>query len=87
MIHCYNGIHDSIYVYSANKNDVLYNLSFTDVGFGKGNYVPVTGNTNGQVYMWVQPVNGVPQGEWDPVILLDHSKKTAIGNGRCAIFY
>jgi hypothetical protein len=71
----FNGIHDSIYVYSINKNDVLYNLSFTDVGFGKGNYVSVTGNTNGQVYMWVQPLNGVPQGEWEPVIFLVTPKK------------
>jgi hypothetical protein len=71
----HNGIHDSIYVYFPNKNDVLYNLSFTDVGFGKGNYVSVTGNTNGQVYMWVAPVNGVPQGEWDPVIFLITPKK------------
>jgi hypothetical protein len=71
----YNGIHDSIYVYSVNKNDVLYNLSFTDVGVGKGNYTPATGNTNGRVFMWVQPVNGVRQGEWDPVILLITPKK------------
>jgi hypothetical protein len=71
----YNGKHDSIYVYSANRNDVLYNLSFTDFGPGKGNYIPATGNTNGRVYNWIQPVNGVPQGEWEPVILLITPKK------------
>ncbi len=71
----YNSIHDSIYVYSVSKTDTLYNLSFTSVGFGKGNYVQATGNANGQVFMWVQPVNGVPQGDWEPVILLITPKK------------
>jgi hypothetical protein len=71
----FNGIHDSVYVYSINKNDTLYNLSFTNVGLGKGNYIPATGTTNGQVYIWVQPVNGIPQGEWEPVILLITPKK------------
>ncbi|MEP6597645.1 MAG: hypothetical protein ABJA71_16945, partial [Ginsengibacter sp.] len=71
----YNGINDSIYVYSANKDDNLYNLSFTNVGFQKGNYTPVSGTANGRVFMWVQPVNGVPQGSWEPVILLITPKK------------
>ncbi|WP_235906453.1 hypothetical protein [Ginsengibacter hankyongi] len=71
----YNGIHDSIYVYSVSKTDTLYNLSFTSVGFGKGNYVQATGNANGQVFVWVQPVNGVPQGTWEPVVLLVTPKK------------
>ena len=71
----YNGIHDSIYVYSVNKNDQLYNLSFTNVGLGKGNYTQATGNANGRVFMWVQPVNGAPQGDWEPVIFLITPKK------------
>ena len=71
----YNGIHDSVYVYSVNKNDPLYNLSFTNVGPGKGNYTQVTGNANGRVFMWLQPANGKPQGDWEPVILLITPKK------------
>ena len=72
----YNGIHDSIYIYSTSQNDQLFNLSFTNVGAGKGNYSIVTdGKTNGRAFKWVQPVNGVAQGDWDPVILLITPKK------------
>ncbi len=71
----FNSIHDSVYVYSVNKGDELYNLSFTNVGTGKGNYVQASGTANGRVFMWVQPLNGVPQGDWEPVILLITPKK------------
>ena len=74
----YNGIHDSIYIYSVSKADTLYNLSFTNIGSGKGNYIQATGNANGQVFMWVQPANGVPQGSWEPVVLLVAPKKQQI---------
>ncbi|HXS57332.1 MAG TPA: hypothetical protein VN726_14475 [Hanamia sp.] len=72
----YNGVHDSIYVYSTAQNAQLYTLSFTNVGVGKGNYVVVSdGKANGRVFKWIQPVNGVRQGDWDPVILLITPKK------------
>lgn len=71
-----SGRHDSIYVYSNFKTDVLYSLSFLYVGTGKGSYVPVTGNANGRVFQWVQPdMFGLPQGDWEPVILLVTPKK------------
>ncbi len=71
-----NGIRDTIYVYSPNQKDSLYNLSFTNVGPGRGNYTPVNdGNANGRVFQYVAPVNGVKQGDWDPVILLITPKK------------
>jgi hypothetical protein len=75
----YNGIHDSIYVYSFNPDDALYNLSFTNVGSGKGDYIIVNNSkANGRVFMWVQPQNGVRQGDWDPVVLLITPKKHQI---------
>ncbi|MEO6187302.1 MAG: hypothetical protein ABIO82_00165, partial [Ginsengibacter sp.] len=74
----YNGITDSVYVYSVNRDDKLYNLSFTNVGLQKGNYVAVSGNANGRVFMWVAPQNGLPQGDWEPVILLVTPKKQQI---------
>lgn len=66
----YNGIHDSIFVYSTNPDSAKYNLSFSDVGAQKGNYIPLYNGSNGKVYQWVQPVNGVPQGNFEPAIFL-----------------
>ncbi|MBS1512215.1 MAG: hypothetical protein JST86_15305 [Bacteroidetes bacterium] len=76
----YNGtLHDSIYVFSVNPTDTLYNLSFTYVGPGKGNYMPLQNAVNGKVYYWVAPnTAGVKQGEWAPVILLVAPKKQQV---------
>lgn len=71
----FNGNTDTIYVYSTNKNDTLYSVSFTNVGPGNGDYIPANGNANGRVFQWVAPVNGEPQGEWAPVVLLITPKK------------
>jgi hypothetical protein len=58
-------VQDSIYEFSTNTAVTLYNLSFANVGQGYGNYVPGNPNINGNVYSWVAPVNGVPQGSYE----------------------
>jgi hypothetical protein len=58
-------VHDSMYVYSVNPNVVLYNLSFADVGVGNGDYIPNLNGVNGNVYLWVAPINGVKQGQFE----------------------
>ena len=74
----YNGTQDSIYIYSTDRNAELFSLSFTNVGMGKGNYIPSDANANGRVFKWVEPVNGEKQGDWEPVILLITPKKHQI---------
>lgn len=73
----YNGTQrDSIFVFSVNPNDVLYNLSFTYLGPGKGNYTVLQSAANGKVFGWVQPdANNNKQGEYAPVQLLISPKK------------
>lgn len=72
-------IHDSIFVYSVNRNDTLYSVSFLLVGAGNGNYTPSTGNANGRVFQWISPsLTGQKRGEWEPVILLITPKKQQI---------
>lgn len=76
----YNGnLHDSIFVFSNNPNDILYNLSFTYLGPGKGNYTSLQTTTNGKVFGWVKPdIFNNKQGDYAPVLLLISPKKQQI---------
>ena len=66
----YNGQHDSIFVYSTSPDSARYNLNFVLTGNNKGNYIPYYNAANGKVYQWVEPVNGVPQGNYEPAVFL-----------------
>ncbi|HJS53550.1 MAG TPA: hypothetical protein VJ765_03370 [Chitinophagaceae bacterium] len=66
---------DSFYQYSTNPFVAIYNLAFTDVGEGYGDYIPDFNGANGKVYKFVMPVAGVKQGRYLPVILLVTPKK------------
>ncbi|WP_066837578.1 hypothetical protein [Rufibacter ruber] len=60
----------NIYEYTTDSTVTLYAVSFTEVGAGQGNYNLLNTTVNGRVYQWVEPVNGVPQGRYDPVRIL-----------------
>ena len=62
--------YDSVYVYSTRRDSTCYRLRFSYLGEGGGNYVAVQSGVNGQVYAWVAPVDGKPQGAYEPVLLL-----------------
>lgn len=72
------GLPDSIYVYSTHPDSARYNLSFIDVGQGRGNYVPDLNAANGKVFRWVEPVNGQPQGRYEAATFLVTPKKQQI---------
>ncbi|MBO9203663.1 MULTISPECIES: hypothetical protein [Niastella] len=77
----YNGgNHDSVFVYSTNPDDAKYSLSFVEVGVNQGNYIPDLNGANGKVYRWVQPVNGVKQGNFEPAMFLVTPKKQQVAN-------
>lgn len=71
----HDGNTQKIYVYSTNKDSARFNLGFIEVGQGKGNYVPDFNGANGKVYRWVAPLNGVPQGNYEPATYLVTPKK------------
>lgn len=66
---------DSFYRYSIDPEKAKYSLAFTEVGYGQGNYIPDNSNANGKVFVYVPPVNGVLQGNFEPVVLLVAPKK------------
>jgi hypothetical protein len=68
-------ITDSFYRYSTDSIAARYSLSFTDVGIGNGNYVADFNGANGKVYRFVMPVNGIKQGQYEPVLKLVTPKK------------
>ena len=58
---------DSVLVYSTDSTMQLYTANFSYVGPFQGNYEPVQSTANGRVFQWVEPINGQPQGSYEPV--------------------
>jgi hypothetical protein len=63
-----NGV--EAFEYSNDANDVLYNVKFTLVGNLQGNYVLKNSSAVGKIFQYVQPVAGVPQGNYEPITRL-----------------
>jgi hypothetical protein len=67
--------YQNVYVYSTSSDSAFFSLTFTYVGPAKGNYVQYTSSANGKTFKWVAPVGNIPQGDYEPVILLITPKK------------
>lgn len=63
-----NGV--EIFEYSNNATDVLYNVKFSLVGNNLGNYVLSNAAAVGRIYEYVAPVNGIRQGNYEPITRL-----------------
>ncbi|WP_136667835.1 hypothetical protein [Flavobacterium sp. H122] len=59
-----------IFEHSTNETDVLYNVKFTLVGKNLGNYRILSVVGNGRIYEYTAPVDGVPQGDYEPIVKL-----------------
>ncbi len=68
-------LYTNVYVYSTNPDSAKYELNFSFVGSGNGNYRQSINSANGRVYAWVAPENGIRQGDYEPVIVLVTPKK------------
>ncbi len=61
---------EEIYMFSSNPGDELYSVKFTLVGDNQGNYILVSSDAISNIYEYVAPINGVPQGNYEPVVKL-----------------
>ncbi|NEM98081.1 hypothetical protein [Pontibacter burrus] len=69
------GFPNEIYVYTTDPATAHFNVRFTEVGQGRGDYVVANTTVNGRVYRWVAPVNGVQQGSYAPLRIIPTPRK------------
>ncbi|XOV95088.1 MAG: hypothetical protein ACFHWX_10325 [Bacteroidota bacterium] len=67
-----------IYLHTSDPQYAVWNVSFTEVGFGNGDYILVTRNANGKIYKWVSRLNGIRQGNYDPIINIPTPNKKEV---------
>ncbi|MFY8021235.1 MAG: hypothetical protein ACOVP1_08565 [Bacteroidia bacterium] len=73
-----------VYVYSPvpSSDSNYYECKFSYVGAGNGNYIQSASAANGRVFKWVEPINGIAQGDFEPVIkLIAPNKRQMLGFG------
>jgi hypothetical protein len=61
-----NGDKYEILKYSTDPSRAVYDASLAEVGANKGYYRVTESVVNGRIYEWVAPLNGVPQGNYEP---------------------
>lgn len=59
-----------VFEYSNNPKDVLFNVRFSLVGNNKGNYVLKNVSAISRIYEYIDPINGISQGNYEPIIQL-----------------
>jgi len=69
----FNG--EEIFVFSSNPEDELYSVRFSFVGENNGNYVVSDENAISKIYEFIPPIEGIPQGDYEPIIQLDAPTK------------
>ncbi len=61
---------EEIFVFSNNPEDELFNVRFTLVGTNQGNYVLSNSTAISNIFEYVPPIAGIPQGNYDPIVQL-----------------
>ncbi|WP_179333686.1 hypothetical protein [Winogradskyella costae] len=75
---------EDIFVFSNNPEDDLFSVRFTLVGANQGNYVLVNTNAINNIFEYIAPIAGVPQGNYEPIVQLIPPERLqiAIVNGQ-----
>lgn len=68
-------LYTNVLVYSTDPASAVWRSTFWYMGPGRGNYQQINTSANGKVFEWIAPVNGVPQGDYEPVIVIITPKK------------
>ncbi|NNC71241.1 MAG: hypothetical protein HKN90_10505, partial [Flavobacteriaceae bacterium] len=67
-----------VFVFSNDENDELFNVQFSFVGLGQGNYRIQSTIANGRIYEYIAPNMGLSQGDYEPVVQLIAPNKLQI---------
>ena len=59
-----------VFVFSNDPTDELFNVRFSNVGDNMGDYIISDASTINRIFEYIAPINGVPQGNFAPVIRL-----------------
>lgn len=76
----FNGI--EIFEFSTDPGAELFNVRFTEVGPNRGNYILSNNNVVGRIFSFVPPENGIPQGNFEPVVRLIAPKRLQIATAK-----
>lgn len=68
----------TVYYFSTNPDSAIYQVNFSLVGDNKGNYMIANTEQNTVVYEWIAPLNGIPQGNYEPLKQVALPKKQRV---------
>lgn len=67
-----------VFEFSNNPEDELYNVRFSLVGNNNGDYILTNNQAVGKIYQYIEPLGGIPQGNYQPIIRLVAPEKIQI---------
>jgi hypothetical protein len=70
---------EEVFVFSSNPDDELFSVRFSLVGNNNGDYVISDNNAISRIFEYVAPINGVRQGNYEPIIRLNAPIKIQVG--------
>lgn len=71
---------NEIFEFSMDETETLFNVRFSLVGENLGNYIISNNNSNGRIFQFVAPINGVRQGNYEPIVRLTPPTKIALAS-------